>query len=775
MQLNIRPIRLASCALALIACIPAIGSGADATDNTAQSAGNTAALTAASPLLSVSLDKAHGDILRIADPSTKAELVNNATPEVGLWEIELRIGEKLLTVSSRDAKQFRCESTNSANTELKMQWDGLPPESGISLVEATVRIPSGQSSSSWGLNLAKTPGAALQRIRFPRFGAISSQDHECLAVPTWMGHLCSSPRQLLAPESGAPGRWAWAYPGELSMQCAAWYREGGPGLYLACDDIQAQRKSIAFWGTPNRAICGEVSHEPEGQALDESAYQLPYRVEIGSFVGDWFTAAQRYREWARAQTWSRESRLRTGQTPEWVRKTGIWVWNRGRSPGVLPPATALQKQAGLPVSVFWHWWHGCAYDVSFPEYFPPREGEEPFRTAVAKARADGLHAMVYMNQRLWGMSTESWKTEDAAASAVKGQDGNIHSETYNAFDPKPCAPMCIGTPFWRNKYAGLAEHAIDLGVAAIYMDQACLSLACYDPNHPHRPGGGSFWMSGFRELARDIRRRAGTNRDIALAGEGCGESWLNSLDMMLSLQVSQERYTASGAGWEVIPFFHAVYHGDAVLFGSYSSLSLPPYDELWPAEFAPQEQLALLDRKFSRQFYLEQARAFVWGQQPTIANFVTRQQQDRATELDYLVRIARTRNLVPQYLLHGSMLRPPKLEVPAGSVDFSRVSIYAGRRGGQTVFDKQLPLAMASAWRNPDGQVGVAVASIAEQPLPIRLQFDAGEHSLTGEMTLHSITEAGSTALGSIKPDHPEFSIELPPLGVLFLELKKRG
>ena len=50
--------------------------------------------------------------------------------------------------------------------------------------------------------------------------------------------------------------------------------------------------------------------------------------------------------------------------------------------------------------------------------------------------------------------------------------------------------MCLATPFWRNKYAGLAEEAYnDLGLDAIYMDQACSQKPCYDPDHPHPPGG----------------------------------------------------------------------------------------------------------------------------------------------------------------------------------------------------------------------------------------------------------------------------------------------
>ncbi len=87
------------------------------------------------------------------------------------------------------------------------------------------------------------------------------------------------------------------------------------------------------------------------------------------------------------------------------------------------------------------------------------------------------------------------------------------------------------------------------------------------------------------------------------------------------------------SGWETIPFFHAVYHPYAVFYGNYSSLTMPPYDDLWPAEFAPKEPLKLLDPKFNRQFCLEQARSFVWGQQPAIANFLPVELTERAGEV----------------------------------------------------------------------------------------------------------------------------------------------
>src|SRR5690606_26347976 len=112
-----------------------------------------------------------------------------------------------------------------------------------------------------------------------------------------------------------------------------------------------------------------------------------YPVILGVIQGDWITIAQEYRNWGLKQPWSLNSRLATGQVPDWVANTALWVWNRGHSEVVLPPALDLKRRLELPINVLWHWWHGASYDDEFPEYLPPREGTESFRNAVANAAA----------------------------------------------------------------------------------------------------------------------------------------------------------------------------------------------------------------------------------------------------------------------------------------------------------------------------------------------------------------------------------------------------
>ena len=689
--------------------------------------------------LQVGFSQSDGRLVQFTDRNTHWNHTANQAVPIGLWKLELLRDGKKTELTPATARQFRYELSRERYS-VRLSWTSfgfqVSPQLEV-IVES--RLDPERAMSSWHITVANLHGTVLDKVHFPQFPAIRPQVDECLAVPVWMGQLATNPRSLFA---GNGKRLEWEYPGLTALQCLAFYRRNGPGLYFSCDDTASFRKCFALWGSDGGQLNYELVHLPENREAD--TYSLPYHAIIGCFEGDWFTAAEQYRFWATNQVWAQESRLASGRTPKWAVDTGMWVWNRGRSGGVLDPALALQKQLGLPVSVFWHWWHGCAYDTGFPEYLPPREGVESFTNALARAHQQDVRAIVYMNQRLWGMKTESWKQERAESYAVKASDGTVHPEVYNTFSKLPCASMCMGTQFWRDKYASLAELALqELGVDGIYMDQACSSLACYDPNHGHPLGGGRYWMEGFRLLASEIRSRSAESNQVVLAGEGCGEGWLPYLDLMLSLQVSRERSAATNDCWLPIPFFQAVYHPYCILYGNYSSLTLPPYDELWPTNFAPAEPLRLLDRKYSRQFLLEQARAWVWGQQPTVANFLSSQIQERSEETDYMMQLAGLRRRSLKYLQSGVLLRPLELKVPDALMPMSRLSIYAGQQGAVKSFKRRYPLALGAAWRAPDRDVGVALASIASQPLTVRLVLDGRDYGLPGQGRVYRIGSSG--------------------------------
>ncbi|MCC6492901.1 MAG: hypothetical protein IT424_07760 [Pirellulales bacterium] len=704
--------------LVLLASLLSVSEGIGQTTNSPPSVSSEA--------LRLDFDKGRGNLAQIIDLKRHVEFlaIGDASP---LWTLEFRDGT---TLEPSDAAEFSWRAAPGSRS-IQLVWSGFSSVAAPKLaVLARADLADADAVSRWSLAIEGLGGLAPRAIVYPRIGQLTPASGEVLLVPQWIGEATDQARRLVNTPPGRAGRLAWDYPGILSMQFLAYYAGDGRGLMVSVDDAQHLRKQFSAFGDGASGLGLEVKHEVAG-AERPMRLDVPYRTEIRVFQGDWFTAAALYRQWASAQWWVRESRVRRGLTPAWIRDAGLWIWNRGRSPEVLQPALALRRHAGAPVNIFWHWWHGCAYDVGFPEYFPPREGAESFRAAVAEARRRDVNAVIYMNQRLWGMTTRSWTAENAAAYAVKDAQGAIQPEVYNTFVNAPCASMCMGTRFWRDKYAGLAERALrDLGVAGVYMDQACSSLSCYDPSHGHPLGGGAYWMDGFKQLSEDIRGRLA--EPIALAGEGCGEGWLPYLDAMLSLQVSLERYSGDGA-WEPLPLFNAVYHDCATQYGNYSSLTRPPYDDLWPPQYAPQAPLELLDRKFATQFRLEQARSFVWGQQPTIANFQERQLAERRDEIDYVLRIARMRSQALKYLRDGLFLRPPCINAPRAEIPISRLSIYAGQLNAVQERTKSVPLGLASAWRAPDGDVAVVLANIADQELPLHVAICRPEYPIPSE------------------------------------------
>lgn len=718
-------------------------------------------------LLHIDFDPANGTILALRDAAA-GQNVSETHGEASLWQMTLLDGTTTRSLKSTDATRFDIHS--DAPDELQLTWTGFSVESAKDVVvHTTVRLDKAAPQSHWNLDLQKPAALIVRDVSFPRLFDVSHHDGESLAVPLWTGQCLPNPRAALCTPKGQ--RMAWSYPGMMAMQCVAYSAADAPGLYAACDDTSAFRKSFAFSGAAPDRVSFECVHYPEGGAEGATEWRLPYSAIVGALRGDWLEAAFRYREWAREQAWASGSRMQRGLTPAWLLDTGMWIWNRGPSAGVLPPACALQDALGLPVRVFWHWWHGCPYDAGFPEYLPPREGEAPFRQAVAEAHRHGVKCIVYMNQRLWGISTDSWRTQHAEAFAVKGENGQIAPEVYNVFTKSPMASMCLATAFWRNTYAGIAERAIvQFGVDGIYMDQACDSMPCYDRTHGHPIGGGRYWLEGFRLLSTDVRARAG-DRPITLAGEGCCEAWLPYLDAMLTLQVSKERYSAPSDPWEPIPFFHAVYHPVAITYGSYSSLTMPPYDNLWPKEHAPKDPLSLLDRKFSRQFYLEQARAFTWGQQPTLANFLPNQLTERAEELDYVMRIAKVRHRAEKYLVHGELLHPPRLEAASTTSPFSRLSIYAGQGEHLAESQKAHPLALTTAWRAPDGAVAIAVASVADAALPATLTWEPGAYPIPAPGEIVRIDDAARTVIQRFDMPPTRIDLTLPPRAVWMLEI----
>jgi hypothetical protein len=756
----------------------------------------TQSIPLSNKILSLEFSKTAGKPTVLFDKTTGMNFISEPDGKTSIWQIDMLPGTEPAVITPEMAGSFRWEYPAGRKDQVRLIWEKftLPYTQPLQVI-ATITLNAKEPTSTWTISISKPGELQVEKVHFPRISGITKQTDERLAAPIWMGEMTKIPREVINGPSNALKRLEWPYPGTMSLQCLAFYKENGPGLYLSCDDTAAFRKAFAFWGDSTGRVNYEMFHYPENEATPQTRYAPAYGAVIGTFTGDWITAAERYRAWGTRQPWAVRSRLNLGLVPDWLLKTSLWVWNRDKLEGVLPPAVDLQNELKQPVSVFWHWWHGCSYDDGFPEYLPPRDGTENFKSALAMAHKSNVRAIVYMNQRLWGMTTKSWLERGAEKFAVKGLDGKVRPEIYNTYTQKACATMCMATSFWRDTYAGIAQEAVrDLDVDGIYMDQACSSLLCYDPAHGHSLGGGTFWMNGFRLLSNDIRARTKAVKQTLLAGEGAGEAWLPYLDLMLTLQVSKERYARPNNGWHVIPFFQAVYHSYGITYGNYSSLTIPPYDQLWPAEYAPKEPLKLLDRKYASQFYIEQARTFAWGSQPTICNYRPSQRTERNDEIAFVLKLAKVRQHGLKFLQYGTFMRPPNVTLNDISFTVSRINIYAGRQGkptaetkkkpnsddgiddsgkdkGDTSWESTSPPFITGAWKAKDGALGVAAVNVATLKLPFTV--DASRYGFRAGDRVTCIDERGRNSFGVV-PANGLVTIDVPSREAYIIELAKK-
>ena len=713
--------------------------------------------------VSLGFERQTGRLLsfRVADGAR--EMIDSSAVDGLPWAL-------LLTDKKNDIKNLPYTVTfkKRGRDRVHIIWNytgGAPFE-----VAVDVSLEKGRPMSHWRSSFKGLSGHESARVSCPVISGIRAYDNADLIVPANRGHLVHDPG-LKATET-KPVSYSQGFPGGTVQLMALYDRENQKnGLYFSSQDTGSFTKSLSCSLTPGHVGLTASTLIPDKEKTD--AFAPGYDIVVGVFDGNWFDAARIYREWAVGEKFCRESRFHSGLSPKWLQETAFWVWNRGRSDNVLAEAEDLQERLGLPVSVHWHWWHGCPYDDGFPEYVPPKEGRESFIKAMDHAREKGIRSIVYMNSFQWGDATESWENRGAAAYAARSKDGGTYRHVFNIFSGNGLTPMCLSTPFWRDTYSALCDTVVNrYHAGGVYMDQSCNNFLCYNPDHGHPLGGGNAWVDGFGKLTAQIRDCFAEGTDVMLAGEGTAEDWIPLLDDFLALVPSWER-TGGVNNREPIPLFQAIFHDYAMTYGSYSSLVYPPYDELWPKQFRPKNAETLLPEEFNLQFRMEQARAFTWGMQPTLANYHSFLFDERKTEMEFLVDLVKTRYNALDYLLYGTMKDLPVLPSQEVTMPISRISIYAGRTGNTvTRFEMKAGTLYACLWQSQEGNLALAVSNIADEDQEVSFTVDAGRFGLPAKGSVNLITAAGKQALGTYS-DKGEVRYTLPARSNCLLELTK--
>ena len=122
--------------------------------------------------------------------------------------------------------------------------------------------------------------------------------------------------------------------------------------------------------------------------------------------------------------------------------------------------------------------------------------------------------------------------------------------------------------------------------------------------------------------------------------------------------------------------------------------------------------------------------------------------------------------------MYGKFLRSPNIEFPEDELMISKLSIYAGKRGESvTTFQNTFPLVYSGTWKSDDNQVGIALASIGDDPFLINYSFNSDDYELPASGEIYIIDAEGKTLLTTYSDHKILINFTLPPRGLCIVEI----
>jgi hypothetical protein len=552
-------------------------------------------------------------------------------------------------------------------------------------------------------------------------------------------------------------------------------------LWLAARDPTCARKTLVATGMPaSSRLRLWITHAPSCQP--DGHWSTGYATAVGVSPGDWFEAAQDYRAWASTQAWCSRGKGAERHVPTLTSSHGLWFSHWGSPPRAVGAVRDLLRTINIPVKLDWRCWHGCSRDGSYPDYFPPREGEDAFAAAETEFNNARVLDQVNISGLLSSRESKAWQQHDGSPHVLRAAASDALSPVARSLDAA-LATMCPVTSYWRNTLAAAAQHAVALGADGVILEDlgAAVAVTCQESHHEHGDPHPGQWTASMRSLLTAVRAAVGEKRQLAT--DGPSEICLDLVDAFISDHCAAERGAlvsdTFGHGWQPIPLFAAVYHDYTTTLGPPVSLGgNRPHDPFWPAEVIADlhEPESLLSRDYQMQFCLEVARAVTWGCQPILEGFERTQTRSDANnhKLAFLAAAYRAHSwgvgvLVPQSLFLG----PVEIECPSVEIDFlvnPPHSTSAERRS----FRRSVPAVLGSAFRVPGGGLSLLVVNIDQRPAAFvaRLRSSRLSVQLPLRFTGRTFSEDGDAPAAALQAAGSEISGRLPARAIVLISLR---
>ncbi len=628
-----------------------------------------------------------------------------------LWEVAFARGSQIERISNNysPCNYAVVEKLPGGVQRAIMEWNDLQwwHENRVVSVRVTVDLPPDSGIAQWRISVSnKSNYWGLWSVTFPYVSGFPASGQYDIARPAF-----GSGGQLLR---GWTEKIQARYPsGDWPMQFLALSRNRD-SVYCATQDPDARAKDFVVEPRDSKI---SIVHYAENMGITGSDYPDHYPIELGVYQGTWLEAAQRYRRWALQQKWARAAKLsQRTDVPDAIKNVGVWlmddwVWAgaQGDAQQMDAPLFEVQKTLGVPIGLHWYNWHHMKFDNEYPHFLPPKPG---FAERVKDLVDHGVLVMPYINGSSADFNIPDF--DRFGPHAIVDEAGGYKMWFYGP-DSGRLLSMCPTQEFWQNTISSLFNSLVaDYGVNGVYVDQisAHLHELCFNKEHGHTLGGGSYWVDGNRDLLTKVRifgDRYG--RRPVLTSEGTDEVFMNLVDGYLTWAEPTDRE---------IPMMEMVYSGYTIFFGSPCDIS-----------------------KSDRFFCYAQGQAFMDGRQNGWMGIKLFTPQN-STKVEFLRQCGRYRVATKPYLVYGRLLGPvePQNRVPT----FSEEGFGFGAKHPGTV-----PSAEGRLWQDESGRLAVFLANYVDQPVEFSYRVDPAKLGLRGaRYELKEITPEGVVPISTV-------------------------
>lgn len=779
-------------------CVPLSGAAILAGDSTPASAAQNTTVSvsreavSAPPVAVVNsgyrllIDSAKGTIASFQSTyGVNRELLIRDHIRLPLFNIEFmndRAEFKLVT--SSDAKQVtvhKDENEHGQTISIEYKEIGELPVDAL----VTIRCPANETLTYWSLSLKNGIQSWIGHVQFPvievpfdnpmdgDFGHILSSSLDgalvgpvapaSFARPGWTRHTPLE-RQWGASENTTPDLWLediWGgrqrnvpeiwrnpnYPGQwASIQLMAYYNSAG-GLYLACDDATGLPKFIDVVMEDDGVTLG-LAHYPGTHGPGE--YKLPYNVVVGTFHGDWYAAAEIYRNWASKQAFCGVKLAARKDCPKWITDSAIgiafpmrgmsdWDGPSAVNPEYTPATNALpylEKLAAAlasPLMPFVYNWERPGPWVQ-PDAFPPLGGEAAMREFMTQSKEKGWHPFLYGDSLCWvtwqgntgydGMPY--FRSHGGEAAVAHKPDGTFMEDVWPW---RKNYWACVGTEGGRQMILEMTRKMAELGPSVVQQfDQGPGPVACYAANHGHPPVPGPWMTEAFKSLLKaDAAIARSVNPAVAMSCEGAPP------------EVFLQDFQIWDGRARLCPLYSFLYH-----------------------EFCNGHEGFFGNRVNDEALRLSVGRAIVTGY---MINFTlrdkgliaydwdqawTRAIPDQNAIIDWAKRTNHFRSgIARDYLVYGRMLRP---------LTVSNVTLRDFGLGKE-------PLVPSATWQAADGRIGIVLANCADQGEVPRVELQ-GQGNRTLALNIDGQPSERNVQLPTV------IDIEMQPRSLALIEVK---